>query len=109
MKHVFTTPRFDRRLKLFLVRHPELHALTKHTMSVLASDKYPAHLKLHKLGGVLKGTLGASFRMNIGSRSSWKLIRFVSLILVPTMRSIGSLPSTKLPCYFDLTLLVQML
>lgn len=60
MKQVLTTPRFDRRLELFLVRHPDLSAVTKRIMTVLSRDKYPANLKLHKLGGVLKGCLGAS-------------------------------------------------
>lgn len=60
MKQVLTTPRFDRRLELFLRRHPDLTVATKRAMTVLASDTYPANLKLHKLGGVLKGCLGAS-------------------------------------------------
>jgi mRNA-degrading endonuclease YafQ of YafQ-DinJ toxin-antitoxin module len=60
MKQVLTTPRFDRRLELFLRRHPELIATTKRVMTVLSANHYPVNLKLHKLGGVLKGSLGAS-------------------------------------------------
>ncbi len=60
MRRVLTTSRFDRRLELFLRRHPELTTVTRRVMNVLAGNRYPASLKLHKLGGILKGCLGAS-------------------------------------------------
>jgi mRNA-degrading endonuclease YafQ of YafQ-DinJ toxin-antitoxin module len=60
MRRILTTSRFDRRLELFLRRHPELVAETRRIMNVLTADKYPTGLKLHKLGGILKGCLGAS-------------------------------------------------
>lgn len=60
MRRLLTTPRFDRRLKLFLKRHPELTMAVQRVMTALVGDRYPATLKLHKLGGVLEDCLGAS-------------------------------------------------
>jgi len=60
MKCVLTTPRFERRLELFVRRHPELTSEIKRVMTVLARSKYPTNLKLHKLGGILKGCFSAS-------------------------------------------------
>ena len=60
MRQLLTTPRFDRRLEFFLKRHPELIATVHKSMTALAADRHPINLKLHKLGGVLKGCLGAS-------------------------------------------------
>lgn len=60
MRQLLTTPRFDRRLKLFLKRHPELTAVVHRVMTILVGDHYPVNLKLHKLGGILGGCLGAS-------------------------------------------------
>ena len=60
MRQLLTTPRFDRRLKLFLKRHPELAVTVHRVMTVLVGDHYPANLKLHKLEGILAGCLGAS-------------------------------------------------
>jgi mRNA-degrading endonuclease YafQ of YafQ-DinJ toxin-antitoxin module len=60
MRQVFTTPRFDRRLEIFLKRHPELTATVHRVMTVLAGERHPASLKPHKLGGVLKGCLGVN-------------------------------------------------
>ncbi len=60
MRQLETTPRFDRRLKVFLKRHPELTTTVHRLMNVLTGDHYPVNLKLHKLGGILRGCLGAS-------------------------------------------------
>lgn len=60
MRQLRTTPRFDRRLEIFLKRHPELITTVHHVMTVLVGDRYLANVKPHKLGGVLKGCLGAS-------------------------------------------------
>ncbi len=60
MRQLLTTPRFDRRLVVFSKRHPELVSAINSVMTILTGDSHPANLKLHKLGGVLKGCLGAS-------------------------------------------------
>ena len=60
MRQLLTTPRFDRRLEIFLKRHPELKTTVHQVMTALVGDRYPVNLKTHKLGGILKGCLGAS-------------------------------------------------
>ncbi|OGM90753.1 hypothetical protein A2755_03085 [Candidatus Wolfebacteria bacterium RIFCSPHIGHO2_01_FULL_48_22] len=60
MRRLLTTPRFDRRLETFLKRHPELTATVHRAMTVLTGERYPANFRTHKLGGILKGCLGAS-------------------------------------------------
>ncbi|PIR87339.1 MAG: plasmid stabilization protein [Candidatus Harrisonbacteria bacterium CG10_big_fil_rev_8_21_14_0_10_49_15] len=60
MKRLLTTPRFDRRLERFVRRHPELKDVVFESMTALLKNSPPQSLKLHKLGGILKGCYGAS-------------------------------------------------
>ena len=60
MRGIFTTPRFERRLKIFTLRHPEFISKIRGVMKLVASDYKHSSLKTHKLGGSLKDCYGAS-------------------------------------------------
>ncbi len=60
MRKLLTTPRFDKRLHLFLRHHSELTPVVEKIMNYLASDKYPVNLKIHKLNGILQGSMAAN-------------------------------------------------
>lgn len=60
MRAIFTTSRFERRLKNFTIRHPELISKTNQIMKSVASDYKNPSLKTHGLGGNLRGCFGAS-------------------------------------------------
>lgn len=60
MKTVITTSRFERKLKIFTLRHPEFISKIGQIMKLVVSDYKHLSLKTHKLGGHLRGCYGAS-------------------------------------------------
>jgi len=60
MRKIFTTSRFERRLKNFVVRHPEFVSKTNQIMKLIASDYKHLSLKTHGLSGNLKGCFASS-------------------------------------------------
>ncbi len=58
MRKVFTTPRFERRLKAFLETHPDLDPAVEYAMGRVAADKAEG-LRAHSLKGVFKGCRSA--------------------------------------------------
>lgn len=55
-----TTPFFEKRLKKFHKRHPELGSEIARTFRDLEKDPFQPHLKLHPLKGHLKGLFAVS-------------------------------------------------
>lgn len=60
MRKLLTTSRLDGRMRSFLKHHPELTIEVRRAMNGLVGDRHPSNLKMHKLGGMLKGCLAAS-------------------------------------------------
>lgn len=60
MRIILTTSRFEKRLKIFTIRHPELISKVNKVMKLVASDYKHLSLKTHKLGGSLRDCYGAS-------------------------------------------------
>jgi addiction module RelE/StbE family toxin len=60
MKKIFTTSRFERRLKNFTIKHPEFGSKINQIMKLIASDYKHPSLKTHGLSGNLKGCFAAS-------------------------------------------------
>lgn len=60
MRVIFTTSRFERRLKIFTLKHPELVLKINQVMKLIASNHKHPSLKTHGLGGYLRGCYGAS-------------------------------------------------
>lgn len=58
MRRISTTPKFERRLKIFSNLHPELTKKVQFVMTLLALEK--SSFKAHKLGGRLKGCFSAN-------------------------------------------------
>ena len=54
------TPRFTRSAEKFARRHPELRARFVSVLRDLEQDPFQPHLKLHNLGGALKGIQAVS-------------------------------------------------
>ena len=54
MYKLFTTKTFERKLKVFIKKHPELENEITKILDFLAEDPYSVHLKTHKLSGQLK-------------------------------------------------------
>ena len=55
-----TTAFFDRRARKFLARHPDLRPRFAETLAQLAADPFHPGLRLHPLGGKLKGLQAVS-------------------------------------------------
>ena len=60
MRVILTTSRFERRLKIFTLRHPGLISKINQVMKLAASNYKHPSLKTHGLGGNLRGCFGAS-------------------------------------------------
>ena len=60
MRKILTTSRFERKLKIFTLRHPEFVLKISQTMKLIASDYKHISLKTHKLGGFLRECYGSS-------------------------------------------------
>lgn len=52
---IFTTPRFEKRLSIFINSHPDLLKVARKTMKEIADNPFSLHLKTHKLSGSLRG------------------------------------------------------
>jgi len=50
---LFVTSRFEKRLKVFLRKRPNLSRPVQKTMKDIAKDPFAKHLKTHKLSGIL--------------------------------------------------------
>lgn len=63
------TPRFTRTAEKFARRHPDLRSRFAATLRDLERDPFQPHLKLHALGGKLKGVqairLTGSYRITL--------------------------------------------
>ena len=55
-----TTAFFDRRVRKFLIKHPELRVRFMETMAQLRTDPFEPSLRLHPLGGKLQGMQAVS-------------------------------------------------
>ncbi len=55
-----TTAFFDRRVRKFLVKHPDLRPCFGETMAQLATDPFEPSLRLHPLSGKLQGMQAVS-------------------------------------------------
>jgi mRNA-degrading endonuclease YafQ of YafQ-DinJ toxin-antitoxin module len=55
MFEVYTTPRFERNLRKFVRKHPELRAEIERAFSDLAEDPFQPRLRMHPLRGQLAG------------------------------------------------------
>lgn len=60
MRSLVTTPRFERKLKLFLRKHPEFADRFQDRLIVLQRDINEPSLRSHALTGRLKGSWAAS-------------------------------------------------
>jgi len=54
MYKLYTTKTFEKKLKRFLGKHPNLEKEITETLDQLAKNPFEAHLKMHKLSGLLK-------------------------------------------------------
>lgn len=63
---IFTTPRFEKRLKVFIDSRPDLSKTVRKRMKEIASNPFSANLKTHKLSGYLKGCFAS--KINYGHR-----------------------------------------
>ena len=63
---IFTTPRFEKRLKIFMKSRPELTQIAQQRMNEIANNPFSANLKTHKLSGYLKECFAS--KMNYGHR-----------------------------------------
>lgn len=66
MMKIFTTPRFEKRLKIFIESHPDLTNTVQKRMKEIAKNPFSATLKTHKLTGYLKDCFGS--KITFGSR-----------------------------------------
>lgn len=48
------TKRFQKNLKAFLFRHPEMEGILEERLTILTKDPWDARLKTHKLSGALR-------------------------------------------------------
>ncbi len=55
-----TTAFFDRRVRKFLIRHPDLRTRFADTLAQLAADPFEPSLRLHPLTGKLEGMQAVS-------------------------------------------------
>ncbi|MEW5942760.1 MAG: plasmid stabilization protein [Pseudomonadota bacterium] len=55
-----TTAFFDRRVRKFLAKHPDLRPRFAETLAQLAADPFQPSLRLHPLGGKLQGLQAVS-------------------------------------------------
>ena len=54
MMRIFTTPRFEKRLKIFINSRPDLSKVAQKKMKEIAKNPFSLNLKTHKLSGYLK-------------------------------------------------------
>jgi len=61
---IFTTPRFEKRLKLFLSSHPYFKNTLKEKMKMISDNPFDTSLGTHKLSGILKDCFAAKITHN---------------------------------------------
>lgn len=59
MRRVFFTSRFEKRLKIFHSRHPELSTAIEAAIKAIAKEPRSAQLQTHSLNGVLSDCFAA--------------------------------------------------
>lgn len=59
MRRVFFASRFEKKLKIFDSRHPELSAVVEAAIMAIAKDPYAPALRSHRLKGPLTECLAA--------------------------------------------------
>jgi mRNA-degrading endonuclease YafQ of YafQ-DinJ toxin-antitoxin module len=64
MRRVFFTSRFEKKLKTFQSRHPELSAAVEVAVIVIAKDAHAVSLRLHRLNGPLNDYFTARLSRN---------------------------------------------
>ncbi len=79
MAAIYTTPRFDRALKKFLKKHPELRDQVEERLTLLASNPQDARLSTHQLRGALRGLWAASLSYEYRLVFSWEGEKIVLL------------------------------
>lgn len=58
MPELIFSEKFDRRLRDFLEKHPELQEIVKQKLVILQQNPRDRRLKIHKLSGKFKGMSG---------------------------------------------------
>lgn len=66
MMKIFTTPRFEKRLQIFINSRPDLSGVAQKRMKEIANNPFSAQLKTHKLSGNLKDCFAS--KINYGYR-----------------------------------------
>jgi len=66
MLRIFTTPRFEKRLKIFIKSRPDLSKTVQQKMKEIANNPFSINLKTHKLSGHLKECFAS--KINYGHR-----------------------------------------
>jgi mRNA-degrading endonuclease YafQ of YafQ-DinJ toxin-antitoxin module len=66
MLKIFTTSRFEKRLKIFIASHPDLANTVRKKMKEIAKNPFSSTLKTHKLTGYLNDCFGS--KITFGSR-----------------------------------------
>lgn len=61
---IFTTPRFEKRLELFLNLHPDYADILKEKMKMISKNPFAKPLSAHKLSGILKNCFAAKITHN---------------------------------------------
>ncbi len=78
-----TVPHFDRRVRKVIHRHPELKARLAQVLRDLEDDPFQPHLRLHPLGGELKGLhavrITYSYRMTLALKISAREITLLDV------------------------------
>jgi len=54
MYKIYTSPTFERRLRSFLKKHPDLLEMIQDRLNLLMADPFNPELKTHRLSGKLK-------------------------------------------------------
>lgn len=63
---IFTTPRFEKRLHIFINSRPDLTIMVRKRMKEIANNPFSSNLKTHKLSGYLKECFAS--KINYGHR-----------------------------------------
>ncbi len=61
---ILTTPRFEKRLHIFINSRPDLSGITQKKMNEIAKNPFSANLKTHKLSGYLKDCFASKISYN---------------------------------------------
>lgn len=61
---IFTTPRFEKRLKVFVNSNPDLSKIVRKKMKEIARNPFSLNLRTHKLSGLLKDCFASGITYN---------------------------------------------